>query len=713
MRVLLTNITLASRSGTEVNVRDLAIGLLRRGHRPVVYSPELGEIAAEIRAATVPVIDDLAAIAAPPEVIHGHHHPTTLTALLRFPGVPAVYHVHDWSAWYDEPLVFPRVVLYAPVDETNADRLELEHGIDRARIRLLLNAVDLARCPPRPPLPAVPRRALVLSNAAKEGGYLDAVRAACERTGLELEAVGSGVGRTTARPEELLAGADVVFAKGRSALEAMAAGAAVILCDEIGLGELVTAGRVGAMRPLNFGRRLLQRPVTVEGVAGEVVRYDAADAARVTDWMRREVDLEAALDRLVGVYGETIALGREVVADSEEESRAVSTYLQRWAPRFHDYGAAAELGAVRAELARVAAIAAEAPRLRAEEAAARTAAAEVAALHGQLAAELEDARTQLSSRQAEVESARTQLASRQAEVESARTQLASRQAELAGQRAEVEWITGTSAWRWRQRLVERPRLAALYRGLRRRTAGPRTSAPPPAPALGTGLPGGPASGTLHDRVQRMVALGGFLGVPLEGFEEEGRLQLATLLRLGLRPQSKLLDIGCGCLRAGYWLIHFLDAACYHGIEPHRGRLELGLSCLLEPEVIEAKQPRFDSNAEFDVGVFSERFDFFLARSIWTHAAKPHIRTMLDGFVRHAAPGAIFLTSYLPPGAAEGPDYGGDTWVGTSHECDVPGVIRHDLGWIRAECAARQLVIDERPADDFAGQYWLVVRSAGG
>ena len=65
MRVLLTNITLASRSGTEVNVRDLALGLLRRGHRPVVYSPELGEIAAEIRAATVAVVDDLAAIAAP------------------------------------------------------------------------------------------------------------------------------------------------------------------------------------------------------------------------------------------------------------------------------------------------------------------------------------------------------------------------------------------------------------------------------------------------------------------------------------------------------------------------------------------------------------------------------------------------------------------------------------------------------------------------
>ena len=691
MRVLLTNITLASRSGTEVNVRDLALGLLRRGHRPVVYSPELGPIAGEIRAATVPVVDDLAAVGAAPDVIHGHHHPTTLTALLRFPGVPALYHVHDWSAWYDEPLRFPRVVLYAPVDETNADRLELEHGIDRARIRLLLNAVDLTRCPSRPPLPSVPRRALVLSNAAKEGGYLDAVRAACERIGLELEAVGAGVGRTSTRPEELLAGADVVFAKGRSALEAMAVGAAVILCDQLGLGELVTAGRVAAMRPLNFGRRLLQRPVTVEGVAGEIGRYDAADAARVTAWVRREADLEAALDRLVGVYEETVALGRQVRSGWEEESRAVSAYLQRWAPRFHDFEAAVQLPALRRELEQATPAAARAMALGDE----------VAALRSDLVSERE--RSQSVAAEAAV--LRAGFA---AEVGFSRRMAA----ESAALRRELAAVASTAAWRWRQRLLARPRLAALYRRLKRSRSA--ASHPTGEPAADSGAPSaGPGlSLGIGERAARMVAAGGFLGVPLDGFEEEGRLQLGTLLRLGLRPQSKLLDIGCGCLRGGYWLIHFLDAGCYFGIEPHRQRLELGLSLLLEPGLAAAKRPRFDSNADFDIAVFGERFDVFLARSNWTHASKPQIQRMLDGFRRDGAPGALFLTSYLPAGQGAEDDYRGSTWVGTSHECDVPGVIRHDLTWIRSECAARSLVVEERPEDDYGGQRWLVVRAGG-
>ncbi|HYH46808.1 MAG TPA: hypothetical protein VEG34_14075, partial [Thermoanaerobaculia bacterium] len=63
-RILFTCRTLARRSGSEAATRDLAVALLRRGHTPIVYSPELGALAQEIRLATVPVIDDLAALAA-------------------------------------------------------------------------------------------------------------------------------------------------------------------------------------------------------------------------------------------------------------------------------------------------------------------------------------------------------------------------------------------------------------------------------------------------------------------------------------------------------------------------------------------------------------------------------------------------------------------------------------------------------------------------
>src|SRR5207253_11139176 len=100
---------------------------------------------------------------------------------------------------------------------------------------------DLARFARRRPLPPRPRRALIFSNRAHEYTFIPAVRSACRRRGLELDVGGAGVGRTVDNPETLLPNYDLVFAKARCALEAMAVGSAVILCDADGLGPLVTS----------------------------------------------------------------------------------------------------------------------------------------------------------------------------------------------------------------------------------------------------------------------------------------------------------------------------------------------------------------------------------------------------------------------------------------------------------------------------------------
>jgi hypothetical protein len=93
--------------------------------------------------------------------------------------------------------------------------------------RPLPNFADLSQLPPRAPLPPRPARALVFSNSAD--AHLWAVRAACERHGVPVEAIGAGVGQLAAEPAALLARYDLVFAKGRAAIEALASGAAVIL----------------------------------------------------------------------------------------------------------------------------------------------------------------------------------------------------------------------------------------------------------------------------------------------------------------------------------------------------------------------------------------------------------------------------------------------------------------------------------------------------
>ena len=330
MRVLLTNRSLDQRAGSELYLFELATRLLARGHSPVAFSPRLGKVAAALREATIPVVDDLGAIGEPPDLIHGQHHTAAMTALLHFPGVPAVYVCHGWKPWEEIPPRFPRILRYVAVDYTTRERLVSEQGIPPERVEVVLNFVDLDRFRPRPPLPPKPRRALVFSNQASERTFLPAVREACERLGIALDVAGVASGVTTERPEELLPGYDLVFAKARAAMEAMAVGAAVVLCDQAGAGPLVTSAELDRLRPLNFGIRTLRHPVTADHLARQIELYDPADAAEVSRRLRAVAGIEEAVDRMTALYEEVLAEHRRKGnPPAEEEGRAAAAYL-RW-----------------------------------------------------------------------------------------------------------------------------------------------------------------------------------------------------------------------------------------------------------------------------------------------------------------------------------------------------------------------------------------------
>jgi len=209
----------------------------------------------------------------------------------------------------------------------------------------------------------------------------------------------------------------------------------------------------------------------------------------------------------------------------------------------------------------------------------------------------------------------------------------------------------------------------------------------------------------------LEAQGIFTGGPPELFENAGRLQISTLIREGLNPDAKLLDVGCGCLRAGYWLVRFLDPECYFGIEPNQQMLEAGIRNCLTPQLVLEKKPCFDTNDRFDFSVFGIKFKVVLARSIWTHASKLQIETMLDSFVANCSRGAFFLTSFIPAKLWGRGDYRGDKWIGRSHQSQEPGLIRHSRSWIQRICESRQLSVKELPDKPFNSQRWLKISQA--
>ena len=327
LRVLITNVALATRTGTEVYVRDLATALLARGHTPIAYSPDLGQLAGEMRNRTIPVVANLNAISTPPDIIHGHHNNETMTALLHFHGVPAVYFIHDNLAAHDIPPHFPRILRYVAVDDTCRDRLIFEHGIAEERVRVLLNFVDLKKFKPRGPLPSRPQRALVFSH---NPDHLNAVREACAHAGIALDVIGQAANNVVAEPEDLLGNYDIVFAKARCALEAMAVGVAVVLCDRAGAGPMVTTNELSRLRRFNFGHRTLSSPINAGALTKEIERYDPMDAAEVTRQIRATAGLDAAVDELIALYDEVIAersaMGED---DAEAEGRAAADFL-RW-----------------------------------------------------------------------------------------------------------------------------------------------------------------------------------------------------------------------------------------------------------------------------------------------------------------------------------------------------------------------------------------------
>jgi hypothetical protein len=202
--------------------------------------------------------------------------------------------------------------------------------------------------------------------------------------------------------------------------------------------------------------------------------------------------------------------------------------------------------------------------------------------------------------------------------------------------------------------------------------------------------------------------GTFTGGPLRYFESAGRLQLATLVREGVYPHSRLLDLGCGCLRGGYWVIHFLDRGCYFAIEPATKMLQQGVDHVLEAEVRKLKEPRFDTNDAFDMSVFGVKFDVVLARSIWSHASKGQILHMLDSFSANSSPDAFFLTSYCRTRLWKNRGYKGDSWQGRSHQSDKPALVNHSFRWIKKQVEARGMFVRQLSDPVFNGQHWLKI-----
>lgn len=327
MRILLTNHILDPLAGSELYVHDVAQTLLERGHTPIVYSPVLGDAADMIRRHGIAVVDDLNQIAAAPDLIHAQHHLSTMAALSHFRATPAVYVCHGWLPWIETPPRHPCILHYVIVSEILWERLISENGIPREAITHIPNFVDLTRFQPRAGLNARPQRALLFCNHASDYNFGAVVRRACEQSGIPLDIVGLSNGNPIRQPEAILHDYDLIFARGRAAMESIATGAAVILVGPEGAGELMMTTNWEWNFRHNFGLRALSKPVTEAWLTAQISRYDAEDARRLSALFRGIASRDAAVDQLEAVYTRALNAWAVTKPDAEAESRATADYL--------------------------------------------------------------------------------------------------------------------------------------------------------------------------------------------------------------------------------------------------------------------------------------------------------------------------------------------------------------------------------------------------
>lgn len=123
------------------------------------------------------------------------------------------------------------------------------------------------------------------------------------------------------------------------------------------------------------------------------------------------------------------------------------------------------------------------------------------------------------------------------------------------------------------------------------------------------------------------------------------LTVGLLFAAELRETHRLLDVGCGSLRAGRLLIPYLRPGNYFGIEPNRWLVEAGIEQELGQDLVSLKQPSFSYVSDFSAGSFGVQFDYVLAQSIFSHTYPDLAATGLSGLAQALAPDGLLLATF--------------------------------------------------------------------
>lgn len=129
------------------------------------------------------------------------------------------------------------------------------------------------------------------------------------------------------------------------------------------------------------------------------------------------------------------------------------------------------------------------------------------------------------------------------------------------------------------------------------------------------------------------------------WDELGRKQFDFLVAEGLKPDDRLLDVGCGSLRGGVHFVRYLAAGCYHGLDIDARLLAAGRR-ELEAVGLDPSAATLIQDDAFRFSRFKTDFGWALAQSVFTHLPLNTIMRCLGEIERVLTPGGRFYATFF-------------------------------------------------------------------
>jgi hypothetical protein len=123
----------------------------------------------------------------------------------------------------------------------------------------------------------------------------------------------------------------------------------------------------------------------------------------------------------------------------------------------------------------------------------------------------------------------------------------------------------------------------------------------------------------------------------DSFANRGLINWHQILELGLQPDMRCVDFGCGSLRLGQHAIRYLDPSNYWGIDVTETFIRAGLP-LLPPELVESRQPKLGVISDPLLAQIREwRPDFIFANAVPQHVPPAELPSFFRQIAAMMAP----------------------------------------------------------------------------